>query len=199
VKVTRKVILKRRPRPRLKYLAEKLEQCDREKAFLARIPCELERARLPKPEGLVPKKLLPHFTKDQLETLAETAVIDKMIPQPEPAAPSDFEFWRAYRERCILEEETNRRNLRPLDTLEKMLTTQMAAVHRRAMNFISTEGRGEEVALHSAIRLLRLFTLQVEALKSWRTKSTQTVRVEHIAVNSGGQAIVGNVTALPRG
>ena len=34
----RKVIHKRRSR--LKYLAEKLEQCDREKAFLARIPCE---------------------------------------------------------------------------------------------------------------------------------------------------------------
>ena len=192
----RKVIHKRRSR--LKYLAEKLEQCDREKAFLARIPCELERARLPKPEGLVPKKLLPYFTKDQLETLAETAVIDKMIPQPEPHVDFD-EFWRAYKLREGLDEEKNYRGLQARDVLEKMLCQQMALVHRRALNFLSVEGRDEEIALNRGLRLMRLFAIQVEALKSWRSNGTQTVKVEHVQVNAGGQAIVGSVTALSEG
>ena len=196
-KATRKVILKRKPR--LKYLAEKLEQCDREKAFLARIPCELERARLPKPEGLVPKKLLPHFTKDQLETLAETAVIDKMIPQPEPAAPSDFDFWRSYRQRFWMEEQSNCRSLAPRDTLEKMLCEQMAACHRKAMDFVGREGMGEPDAMNQAIRLMRVFSGQVEALKIWRSKGSQTMTVRHVNVNVGGQAIMGEITALPGG
>src|SRR5437016_1013262 len=35
---------------------------------------------------------------------------------------------------------------------------------------------------------------QVEALKRYRSRGEQTVRVEHVTVNKGGQAIVGNVT-----
>jgi hypothetical protein len=195
----RKVIFKRRSR--LKYLAEKLEQCDREKAFLARIPCELERARMPKPEGLVPKKLLPHFTKDQLETLAETAVIDKMIPQPEPAAPSDFEFWRSYRLRFMAEEEKNARNIAPRgDVVETLLAQQMAALHRKCMDYLGREGLGEQDAMNFALRCMRVFSGQVEALKLWRSKGAQTMTVKHINnVNVGGQAIMGEITASPRG
>jgi hypothetical protein len=33
----------------------------------------------------------------------------------------------------------------------------------------------------------------VEALKRYRSAGEQTVRVEHVTVNEGGQAIVGNV------
>ena len=40
---------------------------------------------------------------------------------------------------------------------------------------------------------------QVEALKRYRTGGEQTVRVEHVTVNEGGQAIVGNVTHGGRG
>jgi hypothetical protein len=35
---------------------------------------------------------------------------------------------------------------------------------------------------------------QVEALKRYRTGGQQKVTVEHVTVNEGGQAIVGNVT-----
>ena len=43
-------------------------------------------------------------------------------------------------------------------------------------------------------KLARTFTAQVEALKRYRSAGEQTVRVEHVTVNDGGQAIVGNVT-----
>jgi hypothetical protein len=38
------------------------------------------------------------------------------------------------------------------------------------------------------------FAAQIEALKRYRSRAEQTVRVEHVTVNEGGQAIVGNVS-----
>jgi hypothetical protein len=43
-------------------------------------------------------------------------------------------------------------------------------------------------------RLARTFAVQVEALKRYRSGGAQTIRVEHVTVNEGGQAIVGTVT-----
>ena len=48
-------------------------------------------------------------------------------------------------------------------------------------------------------KLARTFTAQVEALKRYRNRADQTVRVEHVTVNEGGQAIVGNVSHGGRG
>jgi hypothetical protein len=48
--------------------------------------------------------------------------------------------------------------------------------------------------LRHASRLSRAFATQVEALKRYRTGGQQKVTVEHVTVNQGGQAIVGNVT-----
>ena len=39
----------------------------------------------------------------------------------------------------------------------------------------------------------------METLKRYRTGGTQKVTVEHVTVNAGGQAIVGNVAAGGRG
>ena len=44
-------------------------------------------------------------------------------------------------------------------------------------------------------KLARTFASQVEALKRYRSKGEQKMIVEHVTVNEGGQAIVGNVTA----
>ena len=44
-----------------------------------------------------------------------------------------------------------------------------------------------------AVKLLRTFTAQVEALQRYRGKGQQKVTVEHVNVNAGGQAIVGTV------
>ncbi len=43
-------------------------------------------------------------------------------------------------------------------------------------------------------KLARTFTAQVEALKRYRTGGEQKVTVQHVTVNEGGQAVVGNVS-----
>ena len=40
---------------------------------------------------------------------------------------------------------------------------------------------------------MRTFATQMETLKRYRTGGQQTVKVEHVHVHEGGQAIVGNV------
>jgi len=42
-------------------------------------------------------------------------------------------------------------------------------------------------------KLTRTFAAQVEALKRYRSKGEQTIKVQHVTVNEGGEAIVGNV------
>ena len=52
--------------------------------------------------------------------------------------------------------------------------------------------------LQAAARLLKAYSTQVEALRRLRHGGNQYVRVEHVNVNDGGQAIIGNVkTAGP--
>ena len=43
-------------------------------------------------------------------------------------------------------------------------------------------------------KLARTFASQVEALKKYRSAGEQTIKVQHVTVNEGGQAIVGNVS-----
>ena len=47
----------------------------------------------------------------------------------------------------------------------------------------------------AAARLLRAYATQVEALRRLRNGGSQTVRVEHVHVNEGGQALIGNVSS----
>jgi hypothetical protein len=44
-------------------------------------------------------------------------------------------------------------------------------------------------------KLARTFAAQVEALKRYRSNGEQSIRVQHVTVNDGGQAIVGDVQA----
>ena len=45
-----------------------------------------------------------------------------------------------------------------------------------------------------AVKLLRTFAAQTEALQRYRGKGQQKVTVEHVHVHTGGQAIVGSVS-----
>jgi hypothetical protein len=45
----------------------------------------------------------------------------------------------------------------------------------------------------SAARLMRAYATQVEILRRMRNGGQQFVRVEHVHVNDGGQAVIGNV------
>jgi hypothetical protein len=89
--------------------------------------------------------------------------------------------------------------LQPANELESMLAVQMAATHSLAMALVTrtrqTDGLQQMEAQGGlAVKLLRTFTLQAETLAKLRRGGGQTVRVEHVHVHAGGQAIVGNVT-----
>ena len=86
----------------------------------------------------------------------------------------------------------------PKDQLETMLASQMAAVHCATMKMASRLARAENVfqrdhAELSLNRFFRTFAAQLEALKKYRSTGQQTVKVEHVHVNEGGQAIIGTI------
>jgi hypothetical protein len=85
---------------------------------------------------------------------------------------------------------------RPRNELEAMLAVQMVMTHELAGQFLRRAQKADMVQnLESsgslAIKLLRTFTGQIEALAKLQRGGEQVVRVVH--VHSGGQAIVGNV------
>lgn len=90
--------------------------------------------------------------------------------------------------------------IKPHDEIETMLVMQMIAVHnltmqclgRSLMEGLSPEGRDRMI--NQGNKLLRTYATQMEALKRYRTGGQQKVTVEHVHVNEGGQAIVGNLS-----
>ncbi len=89
-------------------------------------------------------------------------------------------------------------NLEPRDAIESVLITQMTSVHQLAMACMARAAGSNdkdltELKLNQANKLMRTFTTQMEALNRHRGKGQQKVTVEHVTVNSGGQAIVGTI------
>lgn len=96
------------------------------------------------------------------------------------------------------------KGIEPRDQLEAMLAAQMAATHVQVMTFARRLNHVDNIPQQDSAerafnKLARTFTAQVEALKRYRSAGEQTVRVEHVTVNEGGQAIVGNVTTGGKG
>jgi hypothetical protein len=93
--------------------------------------------------------------------------------------------------------------IQPRDELEGMLAVQMIGCHNLAMTMLRRAGETDQVEFmatygNQAAKLLRTFTLQVEALARQRGQiRQQTVRVEHVTVEAGGQAVVGAVATQP--
>ncbi len=87
----------------------------------------------------------------------------------------------------------------PKDEIEGALAVQMACTHISAMAVLAKMeiGFASERRISAfgsaAARLLRAYATQVEVLRRLRQGGHQYVRVEHVHVNEGGQAIVGNV------
>jgi hypothetical protein len=93
----------------------------------------------------------------------------------------------------------------PRDETEGMLAAQMVACHlasmecfRRAM-LPNQPLQARQLNLNYGGKLARTYALHMEALDKHRGKGQQTVRVEHVTVNAGGQAIVGAVNQSPVG
>jgi hypothetical protein len=90
------------------------------------------------------------------------------------------------------------KGIEPRDQLECLLAAQMGAIHMLTMDFARRlSNAGDIVQRDSAERTLnklaRTFAAQVETLKRYRSNGEQKVVVEHVSVNEGGKAIVGNV------
>jgi hypothetical protein len=87
----------------------------------------------------------------------------------------------------------------PQNEIEASIAVQMACTHAAAMSVLARFGGGggserRVAALASAAgRLLKAYSIQVETLRRLRHGGDQYVRVEHVHVGDGGQAIVGNV------
>jgi hypothetical protein len=91
------------------------------------------------------------------------------------------------------------KSIQPQDEIEAMLAAQMAAVHMASMTFARRLAHVENLPQQDSAerafnKLARTFTTQLEALKRYRTGGQQKVTVEHVTVQAGGQAIVGNVS-----
>src|SRR5258707_801460 len=81
---------------------------------------------------------------------------------------------------------------KPKDQIEAMLAAQMAAVHTATMTFARRLADVENVAQQDSAerafnKLGRTFAAQVEALKRYRSRGDQTVRVRSGALGSGAQ------------
>jgi hypothetical protein len=88
--------------------------------------------------------------------------------------------------------------LQPRDAIERMLAVQMAATHVatiRSARWLANSENIPQVQSHYTgfNKLARTFATQVEALRKHRSGGKQTVIVQHVNVEDGGQAIVGNV------
>jgi hypothetical protein len=90
--------------------------------------------------------------------------------------------------------------IQPRGPLEGMLAAQMVVTHGAAMECFRRAHlpdqtfEGRQVALTQANKLVRSYAALVETLDKHRGKGQQVVRVEHVHVHSGGQAIVGAVS-----
>ena len=89
--------------------------------------------------------------------------------------------------------------IRPQDIMEGMLGAQMVGVHNLAMEcmkrVVIDDQHPEAIYRYAKLanQFSRTFTAQLDALNKHRGKGQQKVTVEHVHVNEGGQAVVGNI------
>ena len=88
--------------------------------------------------------------------------------------------------------------IQPRDEMEAMLAIQMAAIHTHTMKLAIRMNRVETLDQQDSAgklytKLSRTFTTQMEALRKYRNGGEQKVTVQHVHVNKGGQAVVGEV------
>lgn len=86
----------------------------------------------------------------------------------------------------------------PTDEMEALLAVQMFATHDLSMEMMRRAKQSSDLRSLAeygtlATKLSRTMTAQIEALGKLRRGGEQTVRVEHVHVYEGGQAVVGVV------
>lgn len=91
-------------------------------------------------------------------------------------------------------------SMKPLDAFEGMLLSQIIALHFQSMSYLASSSSKDlptqvkDTHLNRATKLGRLFNEKLDALMRYRRKEQKiTVQHQHVNVENGGQAIVGNV------
>jgi hypothetical protein len=88
---------------------------------------------------------------------------------------------------------------KPRDEVECALVVQMACTHSVTMAVLAALGgahgptRRITAMASAAARLVRAYATQVEAHRRLKSGASQLVRVEHVHVNEGGQAVIGPI------
>ncbi|MBT5825904.1 MAG: hypothetical protein HOH69_06960 [Gammaproteobacteria bacterium] len=104
----------------------------------------------------------------------------------------------ATRETCINGALAMLSGIKPKNEIEGMLAAQMVTTHILSMETAKRAMLADQTVMgvtenvNRCNKLMRTFTLQVEALSKLRGDS-KTVTVKHVTVASGGQAIIGDV------
>jgi hypothetical protein len=150
--------------------------------------------RLNHPDGLVGRALL----MDALGT-ADWDFVDGIVNQFVAVSRRDGEIDEHKLNFLLSVVE----GIEPRDQLETMLAAQMAVVHVASMmmgfRLVISENIIEQDSTERPFnKLARTFAMQMEALKRYRTGAEQKVTLQNVSVADGGQAIVGNVTQVPR-
>lgn len=92
-------------------------------------------------------------------------------------------------------------DLKPNDAIEGMLLARMLCLHSQSMKMLgiveanSGSPQVVETYVNMSTKLARLYNESLDALTKYRRKGTQQVIVQHVNVNDGGRAIVGNMLA----
>lgn len=90
--------------------------------------------------------------------------------------------------------------MKPKDIIEGQLITKMLVQHDIAMKYMSiltnteTTPKLHEMTINRLAKITRLYNESLDTLNKYRRKGEQRVVVQHVNVENGGQAIVGNVT-----
>ena len=91
----------------------------------------------------------------------------------------------------------------PRNEAEAALALQAACTHMVAMVMMARIGGGHggdrrlPALASAAAKLMRAHCMQVETYRRQRYGGEQNIRVEHVHVHEGGQAIVGAITSRP--
>lgn len=89
--------------------------------------------------------------------------------------------------------------LKPETHLEAMLISQMVAVNAAITRTLHSAlmpnqtSSGIETNMVYSTKLQRTFLAQIDALQKLRGKGQRGMRIDHVTVNSGGQAVVGHI------
>ena len=88
----------------------------------------------------------------------------------------------------------------PRNEVEAALAIQMACTHAVIMCLLADLGgafggsRNTAMMTTATARLMKAFAAQAETLRRLRNGGSQTVRVEHVHINEGANAVIGNVS-----